>query len=285
MPDSSLATAELISPSNSGRGYNKTFGVIHDIESPPGPEWAESLGGPNYMQNPANKVSVQYVTDSDTVVQTGWEDAWCWGAGPYANKRAIQIEQAGYASFTEAQWLGDASAVGSTYVRPDGTTRTYTAQDAADMAAQLELLAHLVADISKRHGWRTVVLTADELRAASNNTDVGGGWVEHRDVSNILGGTGHHDAGEGYPIQRLMDRATQINQGISPTPLPEDPVNQQDIDNIADAVVDKLTKKKMFPTNIYNPTTKKETFSVLSWPDTNRAKATMLARVYRKLVG
>lgn len=215
--DTSLPVALLPSPNISGTGYSKTFLCIHSIECPPGTSWAESLGGPAYMQNPASKVSVAYIVDADSIAQTAQEDAWTWSAGPYANRRGLHIEQAGYASFTRAQWLGLTEAIGTTYQRPNGSTVTYTAQDAADMASQLRLLALLVADIAKRHGWALRHLTADQLRAASAGTDIGGGVVEHRDVSQILGGTSHTDAGDGYPLDELLAAAIAINH---PAPIP-----------------------------------------------------------------
>lgn len=226
MADSSLVSSVKLSPSNSGTGYSKTFGVLHDIECPPGASWAESLGGPSYMQNPANKVSVQYIVDADSVVQTGTESTWCWGAGPYANRRSIQIEQAGYASFTKAQWLGSSSAIGSTYTRPNGAVVTYTAADAASMASQFKLLARLIADISKRHGWSCERASDSELHRASSGENIGK-WVRHADVSRVLGGTGHTDPGPNYPFDELMAAArgesVPSNPPVTPTPAPPTP--------------------------------------------------------------
>lgn len=243
MSDSPLASRVMLSPSNSGTGYAKTFGVIHDIECPPGPSWAESLGGPDYMQNRANGVSVHYIVDSDSVVQTATESTWCWGAGKYANRRSIQIEQAGYASFTIAQWTGASSAVGSTYQRPDGSRHTFTASDAADMAAQFDLLARLIADISKRRGWKAERATADELRRASNGENVGK-WCRHVDVSDDLGGTVHRDTGKGLPFDDLLARARHY-MAPKPAPILPAPLTTQE-DDMSQQIIRTTTSSGKF---------------------------------------
>lgn len=207
--DSALVGAVLEQPNYTSGSYTK-FGIcLHDIECPPGKKWAESLGGPDYLQNPAEQHSVQYVVDADSIVQGVPEAAWAWHCGSPGSRPTIAIEQCGYSTFTRAQWLGDRSAIGSTYRRPNGAVVTYTAQDAADMASQLELVAKLIADIAKRRGFQIRFITAASTVAYGQTT----GCVRHLDITNSVGGTVHTDPGDNYPLDVLTAKAIAYRDG------------------------------------------------------------------------
>lgn len=256
--DSYLVTSVLPQPNYTSGVYSKFYIVLHDIECPPGPEWAESLGGPNYLQNPAEQHSVHYVVDSDSVVQGRKETDWAWGCGSPGSKHGIHIEQAGYASFSRAQWLGSSDSVNSTYLRPNGARVTFTAQDAADMAAQMNLLAKLMADIIKRHGMTAEWAVASEAQAMVNGDSGINKQLSHARVTDWIGGTVHTDPGESYPYDVLMAKIKAVLAGgnpassspaapastPTPTPVPapqEDELSAQDVKEIKAAVTAAVT--------------------------------------------
>jgi hypothetical protein len=229
-PDSNLVGQVLPQPNYTAGPVSKSYIVLHDIECPPGSGWAESLGGPNYLQNPAEQHSVHYIVDADSVVQGRPESDWAWGCGTPGSKHGIQIEQAGYASFSRGQWLG--TAAGSTYTRPNGQRSDYTEQDGRDMAAQLELLAKLIADICKRYNWSPTWASDSEIRAAANGADLGK-LSYHAQITRAVGGTVHTDPGENYPFDVLAAKAAGYLSG-KPVIDPPDPHTGDD--DVSDAL-------------------------------------------------
>lgn len=248
--DSHLVSKVLPQPNYTAGVYAKYYIVLHDIECPPGPEWAESLGGPNYLQNPAEQHSVHYVVDSDSIIQGRKETDWAWGCGSPGSKHGIHIEQAGYASFSRDQWLGNAASVNTSYLRPNGARVTFTAQDAKDMAAQMNLLARLMADIIQRNGMRAEWASASEAQAMVNGNSGINKQLSHARVTSWIGGTQHTDPGEHYPYDVLISKIEAVLNGGSvssptvstpakpaPAPVPqEDELSAQDVKEIKDAV-------------------------------------------------
>ncbi len=221
--DSPLVTVVLEEPNHSGYS-DKDYIVVHDIECPPGQGWAQSLGGPNYLQNPNEQASVHYIVDATQIVQGLPESLWAWGTGSPGSEHGIHIEQAGYASFTRDQWLGSAAAIGSQYSRPNGTVVTYTAQDATDMGTQLTLYAHLIADIHQRHGWGSPNWMGDaELISATQGNATANHVTMHRQITADVGGTVHSDPGPDYPTDVLILQAQTIYGGGSQNPTPATP--------------------------------------------------------------
>lgn len=216
--DSPLVGTVLEAANYTSVAVSKGYICLHDIESPPGKRWAEALGGPDYFQNPATKASVAYIVDADSVVQTAPEDRWTWSTGSPGSKHGIHIEQAGYASFSRSQWLGLPDAINTSYTRPNGARATFTAQDAADMASQFQLLARLMGDICKRHGWDPIAAIRPELVREVQGANLGR-HVRHRDITEWVGGTTHTDPGPYYPWLELLARVGQYLGG-SPAPKP-----------------------------------------------------------------
>lgn len=217
LADTTLPCLVLEAANYTDRVVSKGYFCLHSIESPPGKSWAEALGGPAYFQNPATQASVHYIVDGDSVVQTAPETKHTWSTGSPGSKHGIHIEQAGYAAFSRAQWMGDSSAVGSSYTRPSGARVTYTAQDAADMAAQFQLVALLLADICRRHRWGPVAASRTELIRETQGEDLGR-HVRHRDITEWVGGTTHTDPGPDYPWPDLLTQIGRLTHStVTPT--------------------------------------------------------------------
>lgn len=233
-PDSSFVSQVLPQPNYTAGPVSKSYVVLHDIECPPGSGWAESLGGPNYLQNPAEQHSVHYIVDADSVVQGRPESDWAWGCGTPGSKHGIQIEQAGYASFTRAQWLG--TAAGSTYTRPNGQQASYSEQDGRDMASQLDLLAKLIADICKRYGWTPEWATDAEIRAAANGAPLGK-LSYHAQITRAVGGTVHTDPGDNYPFDVLAAKAAAYLAGRPQTDPPNPGDDEVTLDELLNAPI------------------------------------------------
>lgn len=210
--DSSRVDAVLPQPNHSGYvGKPCAFG-IHDIECPPGDRY-QSLAGPDYLQNPEGQHSVQYVRIGKWRAQGVPETQWAWGMGTPASKHTTHEEQAGYASFTRAQWLGDASAVNSTYQRPNGDVSTYTADDAQFMADQLDGLAGDYADWCKRWGYTPRLGTMDDLARTCQGEELGIAFT-HAMASQLPNTTTvHTDPGENYPLDVFIAKAQNAFNG------------------------------------------------------------------------
>lgn len=247
MTHSYLTTAVIPVPDNHHSGpSSKCYPFLHDIECPPGSNWARSLAA-SYMQNPATQASIHYIVDAKDTVCTLEEEYWAWGSGSPSSQHGIHVEQAGYASFTEDQWLGRDAAVGTTYQRPSGVTATYSAQDAKDMAAQYLRVVALFADICTRYGWKPLEASNQaQLEQMVGGANLGKG-VRHRDASEWVGGTHHTDPGE-YPWAKFI-ADVNTKMGNKPTPTPEDEVTDDDIKKIAaasaDLVMSRLRKDKV----------------------------------------
>ena len=164
------------------------------------------------------------MVDAGTIGQGVDLDKGAWHVGGPGNQISFGVEQAGYASFTRAQWLGTAAAGVDTYTRPDGTVVTWTDQDNTDMRSQLELVAQLLARLHVVHGVRLAWLTDTEHRQAADDYNSGRpavvtGWVRHRDwTDRQLSNTSHHDTGDQYPTDVLMSKATAYAAGTIPPP-------------------------------------------------------------------
>ena len=221
-PDSSRVDVVLAQPNHSGEvGKPCAFG-LHDIECPPGDQY-RSLAGPDYLQNPAEQHSVQYVRIGKWRAQGVPESEWAWGMGTPASKHTTHEEQAGYASFSRSQWLGTPDAVGTTYTRPNGLTVVFTAADAQFMADQFEGVAGDYADWCKRNGYTPKLGTMDELARTCNGEQLGILFT-HAMASRLPNTTTvHTDPGPSYPLDRLIVRATQIFNGDTAPSKPSTP--------------------------------------------------------------
>lgn len=166
-------------PFVAARHYTPTSGravdlvVLHTMESAEKPgtamavaRWAAGLSAP--------RASWHYAVDRDEVVQCVREEDVAWAA-PGANHHGIQIEHAGYARQSAAEWDDDYSR------------------------RMLERSAALVADICRRHAIPVAHVGVDGLRAGHR------GITTHRDVSVAWRRSTHTDPGRWFPMSRYLE--------------------------------------------------------------------------------
>lgn len=113
-----------------------------------------------------------------------------WGAGPAGNRIGLHICLEGYAKWTRAEWLAKGR---------DG----------------LEGMAHDIAAWSKVYSIPLVRLTPAEVRNKLR------GVCTHHDISIAFGESNHTDPGSGFPLDLVIARARELNQG-GPMALPID---------------------------------------------------------------
>ncbi len=78
--------------------------VIHSMEAPEKGDTAEEIA--KFFQNPPKPASAHLCIDNNSIVQCVLDDHIAGGA-PGANEDGIQLELAGYAKQTEAEWLDE----------------------------------------------------------------------------------------------------------------------------------------------------------------------------------
>jgi N-acetylmuramoyl-L-alanine amidase len=164
--------------------------VLHTAETPCEP--GRAVGIATYLARPSVQASAHYCVDPLTTVQGVQEEDTAWAA-PGANADGIQIEQAGYAGFTAADWAG---------VNPQ---QMITGQ-----------LVPLVAGICTRWGIPPVALdTAGVLSGAV-------GITTHVCVSEAYGLSDHWDCGPAYPLDAVVAQVAAFLEPSPPVP-PEPP--------------------------------------------------------------
>lgn len=169
-----------------------TFGVLHDAETPLQAGYAASIA--SYFQRCTNSTSAHFMVDPVATVQMLDTARVAWHCGN-GNPRSIGIEQAGYASFTTAQWTTAAGL------------------------AQLRRVAQLLVDIRNVHHIGLYWMTDQQLRDAHAGRIIGG-WATHAQCSAVLGGSVHSDPQPHYPTAQLMATANQIASPPPPPPVP-----------------------------------------------------------------
>ena len=199
-PDSSLVDSIARSPNFEDSGDYERLSkwiVLHTMETAEGNSIAESIGG-NWFTNPAAQASAHYCVDNNSIVQGVNEGDYAWTSGPTGNYLGIQIEMAGRASQSRAEWLDDYSR------------------------AMLERVAALTADICTRQGIPVRVLTDEQVAAGEP------GITTHAALARVFRETNHTDPGPNFPWDYFMGRVqAHVNGGGSvevpagPTPLRE----------------------------------------------------------------
>lgn len=169
----------VVAPNNGGRRSGPlTFGVLHDAETPLRAGFAASIA--RYFATSA-PTSCHYMVDPAETWGVLPDDRIAWHCGN-GNPRSLAVEQAGYASFTRAQWLTD------------------------DGHAQLARVAGIVRGARDRYGIAARWMSDAELLAAHRGQIVGG-WATHDQCRRVLGGTVHTDPMPNYPFAELMQLA------------------------------------------------------------------------------
>lgn len=155
------------------RNYTKTRGrtidliVIHDMEYPERPNGAEWCAAYFAGKN-APKASAHYYVDNNSVVQGVRDKDVAWAA-PGANHDGIQIEHAGYAAQSRAEWLD------------------------AYSKAELKRSAKLVAQLCHKYEIPIRRLRPIDLRNGKR------GICGHRDVNAAFHESDHSDPGPNFP--------------------------------------------------------------------------------------
>ena len=151
--------------------------VIHSMEAPEKGDTAEEIA--KFFQNPPKPASAHLCIDNNSIVRCVLDDHIAGGA-PGANEDGIQLELAGYAKQTEAEWLDEYGL--------------QLLDNAANAAAQFCLKF----DIPVRR------LTNEELADLKSR-----GFVSHAQVSEVFKRSDHWDPGPGFPWKFFLDKVEQ----------------------------------------------------------------------------
>lgn len=176
--DSPLADSIAVSPnfSNSGSYDRKSkWVVLHTMETGENSSIAENIGA-GWFTNPNAQASAHYCVDDNSIVQCVNEGDYAWASGPTGNLNGIQIEMAGRAAQSRADWLDDYSR------------------------AMLERTAALTADICKRHGIPVRVLSDEQVARGE------AGITTHASLARVFRETDHSDPGPDFPWDFFMER-------------------------------------------------------------------------------
>lgn len=166
--------------------------VVHDMESPEGPETAENVARFFRDQEPhdpprVNGSSTHYNIDSNSIVQSVRDKDVAWAA-PGANHDGLHFEHAGRARQTAAQW-------------DDGYSR-----------AMLQLSAKFAAQKCAKHGIPVVYVNALGLQRGLR------GVTTHLQVSLAFHRSTHTDPGLDFPMARYL---SLIRKSMGREPLLE----------------------------------------------------------------
>jgi hypothetical protein len=147
--------------------------VLHSMESPEKPGTARAVAA-WFAGSTAPKASAHYCVDGQDVVQCVREQDVAWAA-PDANHDGLQIEIAGRAAQSAAEW------------------RT--------PPAILDNVSTLVARLCRKYDIPPVFLTADQVREGRS------GVTSHANVTKAYPGPGrtHWDPGPGFPTGEVMN--------------------------------------------------------------------------------
>lgn len=155
--------------------------IIHTMESPEGVTTAEDVS--RWAAGPtAPRASWHYAVDSDSIVSCVEEEDVAWAA-PGANHDGIQIELAGRAGQTPAQWR-------------DAFSR-----------AELVLASKLVADICRRRNIKPVHGSNEALRLDRRAV------YGHVQASQVFKLSDHTDPGVGFPWEDFMKDVRSLMDG------------------------------------------------------------------------
>ena len=147
--------------------------VIHSMEAPEKGETAENVA--RFFQNTERPASAHLCIDNNSIVQCVLDNDIAFAA-PGANGDGIQLELAGFARQSRAEWLD-----------PYGVLLL---ENAANAAAQYCLKY----DIPVKH------LTDEELKGGQK------GIIGHVQASRVFKKSDHTDPGEGFPWDHFLDR-------------------------------------------------------------------------------
>lgn len=164
-----------------GRSGAVLWIVLHSTDDHEDPDYAEDLGRYFAAGSGGRNVSSHFGTDSNSTMQyvRVADTAWC--AMETANRHGVHIEMTGQSRQTRAQWLDD---FGHGLIEQTGALIARIASDQ---------------DIPLRY------LSDTQLRDRQR------GIITHAQVTRVIGeGNTHTDPGDGFPLDVLLARATQL---------------------------------------------------------------------------
>lgn len=174
--------------------------VLHTIECPCAPGWAKKAAD-IFAKSTATKVSAHYYVDPTAIIQ-GVRDTDIAYAAPGANSDGLQIEQAGRAIFTLAQWTD-----------PNGQ-------------GLIKQTSTLLADLSSRYNIPLRFCSAADMLASTNARGV----TTHAEVNKAYHRSDHTDPGKNYPLDLvLIEARALLNVGASGDVNPPPTQEEEDV--------------------------------------------------------
>ncbi|MET8006232.1 peptidoglycan recognition protein family protein [Nonomuraea glycinis] len=161
--------------------------VIHTAETGEDGQVAENVA--KYFAKPSTNASAHLCVDSNSTVRCVADSDTAWAA-PGCNSDGLQMELAGRAGQTDAQWKD------------------------AYSTALLDLAARNVATWCRKYNIPARKLTRAQLRAGHK------GIVGHTDVSAVYKRSTHWDPGPSFPWDRFIARVKQYLGQTSPPAKP-----------------------------------------------------------------
>ena len=163
--------------------------VVHSMEWTERPTTAEDCA--HMFKTMTRQASAHVCVDADSAIRCVDDRDTAWAA-PGGNADGLQMELAGYARQTRAQWLDE-------YGR-----------------AMLKRAGQICANWSKQHGIPLRKLSRAELKAGRK------GIVSHADISAVYKRSDHSDPGGSFPWDFLLEMAEDLGDPTKETaPRPE----------------------------------------------------------------
>lgn len=188
-PDNDLVTSTALSPNRTiTNGRVVSWVVLHTMETQEHSQVAENIGY-GWFTNPTAYASAHYNVDNDSIVQGVPEKDMAWAA-PGANELGIQVEHAGRAGQSAAEWAD------------------------AYSTAMLDRSARLVARICLDNGIPPVKLTDAQVAAGAK------GIIDHSQASAVWRLSDHWDVGSNFPWDSYIAQVRAYYYGTGTTSAP-----------------------------------------------------------------
>src|ERR1700761_6886537 len=190
-----VTTKTILSPNKyDGRSEPITWIAMHTAESPE--QEGDAVAVADYFSNSSVQASSHWCVDDDTqvrVVNDG-DTAWTIGIG---NPWTLNIELAGYAAQTPAQW------------------------DDAYSRKCLDVAAQACADWVIKYEIPVKHLSDTEIRAYNK------GFLGHVDYNRVFNAGDHTDPGPNFPWDYFLGRVNYFlgSNSVPTTPVKSRPVN------------------------------------------------------------
>ena len=185
-----MAKRLTILSKNYSDGFKPLGACVHSAETPLRAGYAESLAT-NWFARLA-PTSAHIIVDPAAIVKMVNYDkvAWHCGAG---NSVLFGDEQAGYARFSEEEWLTEAGVL------------------------QMDNLALVIREQLESINSPLKVSSEAEAR---RGRELGKpfGIITHNTARLAFGGTTHTDPGKGYPVELLLDKVKNVTSPATGTP-------------------------------------------------------------------